>query len=134
MNPNRARALAEAQQAVELDPNDAGKRWVLGVILGHEGRLMESDAEFDAAHKLDPNHADAWAMQAELTTEKGRPAEAIEQVWKALRLNPHPQGRYHWMLGQAQYAFRDYECAVQTLRRPETIARRHDVLALSWQV
>ncbi len=95
---------------------------------------MESDAEFDAAHKLDPNHADAWAMQAELTTEKGRPAEAIEQVWKALRLNPHPQGRYHWMLGQAQYAFRDYECAVQTLRRPETIARRHDVLALSWQV
>lgn len=81
---------------------------------------MESDAEFDAAHKLDPNHADAWAMQAELTTEKGRPAEAIEQVRKALRLNPHPPGWYYWMFGQAQYAFRDYECAVQTLRRPET--------------
>ncbi len=36
MDPNRARALAEAQQAVELDPNDAGNRWVSGVILGHE--------------------------------------------------------------------------------------------------
>ena len=120
MDPNRGRALAEAQQAVELDPNDAGNRWVLGVILGHEGRWAESDAEFDAAHKLDPNHADAWAMQAELTTEKGRPAEAIEQVRKALRLNPHPPGWYYWMLGQAQYAIGDYESAVQTLRRPET--------------
>ncbi|MER8959229.1 tetratricopeptide repeat protein [Mesorhizobium sp. M0902] len=120
MDPNRARALAEAQLAVELDPNDAGNRWVLGVILGHESRWVESDAEFDAAHELDPNHADAWAMQAELTTEKGQPAEAIEQVRRALRLNPHPPGWYYWMLGQAQYALGDYESAIQTLRRPET--------------
>ncbi|MER9214532.1 adenylate/guanylate cyclase domain-containing protein [Mesorhizobium sp. M0663] len=120
MDPNRARALAEAQLAVELDPNDAGNRWVLGVILGHESRWVESDAEFDAAHELDPNHADAWAMQAELTTEKGRPAEAIEQVRRALRLNPHPPGWYYWMLGQAQYALGDYESAILTLRRPET--------------
>ncbi|TCU37224.1 adenylate/guanylate cyclase domain-containing protein [Rhizobium azibense] len=120
MDPNRAKALAEAQRAVELDPNDAGNRWVLGVILGHESRWADSDAEFNAAHKLDPNHADAWAMQAELTTENGRPAEAIEQVRKALRLNPHPPGWYYWMLGQAQYSIGDYKSAVQTLRRPET--------------
>ncbi|MER9584939.1 tetratricopeptide repeat protein [Mesorhizobium sp. M0276] len=120
MDPNRARALAEAQLAVELDPNDAGNRWVLGVILGHESRWAESDAEFNAAHELDPNHADAWAMRAELTTQKGRPAEAIEQVRRALRLNPHPPGWYYWMLGQAQYAMGDYESAIQTLRRPET--------------
>ncbi|ESY72237.1 adenylate cyclase [Mesorhizobium sp. LNHC252B00] len=120
MDPNRARALAEAQLAVELDPNDAGNRWVLGVILGHESRWAESDAEFNAAHELDPNHADAWAMRAELTTQKGRPAEAIDQVRRALRLNPHPPGWYYWMLGQAQYAMGDYESAIQTLRRPET--------------
>ncbi|MER8750952.1 tetratricopeptide repeat protein [Mesorhizobium sp. M1050] len=120
MDPNRARALAEAQLAVELDPNDAGNRWVLGVILGHESRWAESDAEFNAAHELDPNHADAWAMRAELTTQKGRPAEAIDQVRRALRLNPHPPGWYYWMLGQSQYAMGDYESAIQTLRRPET--------------
>ncbi|MER9138361.1 tetratricopeptide repeat protein [Mesorhizobium sp. M0830] len=120
MDPNRARALAEAQLAVELDPNDAGNRWVLGVVLGHESRWAESDAEFNAAHELDPNHADAWAMRAELTTQKGRPAEAIDQVRRALRLNPHPPGWYYWMLGQAQYAMGDYESAIQTLRRPET--------------
>jgi TolB-like protein len=120
MDPNRARALAEAQQAVTLDPNDAGNHWVLGIILGHERRWAESDSEFDATVKLDPNYADAWAMRSDLITLKGQPADGVEHVRKALRLNPHPPGWYYWMLGQAQYALRDYESAVQTLRRPET--------------
>ncbi|MDK1373386.1 MULTISPECIES: adenylate/guanylate cyclase domain-containing protein [unclassified Sinorhizobium] len=120
IDPNRPRAVAEAQKAVELDPNDAGNRWVLGIILGHERRWEESDAEFDLALRLDPNHADAWAMRADLIVLAGRPGDAIEHVRKALRLNPHPPGWYYWMLGQAQYASRDYEAAVQTLRRPET--------------
>ncbi len=120
IDPNRARALAEAQRAVALDPNDAGNRWVLAIILGHERRWGESDAEFDATVRLDPNYADAWAMRSDLLTLKGQPAEAVEYVRKALRLNPYPPGWYYWMLGQAQYALRDYESAVQTLRRPET--------------
>ncbi len=120
IDPNRAKAVFEAQRAVALDPNDAGNRWVLGIILGHERRWEESDAEFDLALKLDPNHADAWAMRGDLIVLCGRPADAIEHVRKGLRLNPHPPGWYYWMLGQAQYAIRDYEAAVQTLRRPET--------------
>jgi tetratricopeptide (TPR) repeat protein len=120
MDPSRAKAVAEAQQAVALDANDAGNRWVLSIILGHERRWVESDAEFEATLKLDPNYADAWAMRSDLITLNGRPADAIEHVRKALRLNPHPPGWYYWMLGQAQYALRDYESAVRTLRKPET--------------
>ena len=59
-------------------------------------------------------------MRSDLITTDGRPADAIEHVRKALRLNPHPPGWYYWMLGQAQYVLRDCETAVQTLRRPET--------------
>ena len=118
--PNRARAMAEAQRAVALDPNDAGNRWVLGIILGHERRWAESDVEFDATFKLDPNHADAWAMRSDLLTFSGNASEAIDHVRRALRLNPHPPGWYYWMLGQALYVLRDYASAVQTLRRPET--------------
>ncbi|MEK1852320.1 MAG: adenylate/guanylate cyclase domain-containing protein [Phyllobacterium sp.] len=120
MEPYRARAEVEAQRAVALDPNDAGNHWVLGIILGHERRFAESDTEFDATLKLDPNYADAWAMRSDLITLEGRPADAVEHVRKALRLNPHPPGWYYWMLGQAQYALRDYESAVQTLLRTET--------------
>jgi tetratricopeptide (TPR) repeat protein len=118
--PNRARAMAEAQRAVALDPNDAGNRWVLGIILGHERHWAESDVEFDATFKLDPNHADAWAMRSDLLTFSGNASEAIDHVRRALRLNPHPPGWYYWMLGQALYVLRDYASAVQTLRRPET--------------
>jgi TolB-like protein/class 3 adenylate cyclase len=120
IDPTRARAVEEAERAVALDPNDAANRWALGIILGHERRWAESDAEFDTALKLDPNLADAWAMRADLATLGSRPAEAISFVRKALRLNPHPPGWYYWQLGQAQYAAQDYEAAVQTFRRPET--------------
>jgi TolB-like protein len=120
IDPTRARAVEEAERAVALDPNDAANRWALGIILGHERRWAESDAEFDAALKLDPNLADAWAMRADLATLGSRPAEAIDFVRKALRLNPYPPGWYYWQLGQAQYAAEDYEAAVQTFRRPET--------------
>ena len=50
----------------------------------------------------------------------GRPTDAIEQLRKALRLNPHPTDWYYWALGQAQYAARQYEAAVETLRKEET--------------
>ncbi|QIG52462.1 adenylate/guanylate cyclase domain-containing protein [Nordella sp. HKS 07] len=120
MDPNRVKAVEEARRAVALDPNDAGNRWVLAVILGHDLQWEESDAEFDAAFAIDSNNADAWAMRSDLLTGSGRPADAIEHVQKGLRLNPHPPGWYYWLLGQAQYALRDYETAVQTFRRPET--------------
>ena len=80
MDANRALALAEAQRAVALDPNDAGNRWVLGIILGHERRWAESDAEFEATFKLDPNHADAWAIRADLAALGGRPKDAIDSA------------------------------------------------------
>lgn len=95
---------------------------MLGIILGHERRWAESDAEFDATVKLDPNYADAWAMRSDLITLNGRPADGVEHVRKALRLNPHPPGWYYWMLGQAQYALRDYESAIQTASQARNLS------------
>ena len=121
-----------AEKAVALDPNDAGNRWVLGYLVAYERRWTESDAEFAAALDLDPNHADAWAIIADISVFRGQPTAAIEQVQKALRLNPHPAAWYYWMLGHAQYAARQYESAVVTLRHEatyRTVSRR--VLAAS---
>jgi tetratricopeptide (TPR) repeat protein len=47
----------------------------------------------------------------------GRVTEGIEQIRKALRLNPHPDSWYYWLLGRAEYAARPYEAAVETFRK-----------------
>jgi tetratricopeptide (TPR) repeat protein len=83
-------ALATAERAVALDPNDAGSRWILGYLLAIERRWPESDAQFAAALKLDPNNADTLVIQSDLSVLSGRPMEAIDQMERALRLNPRP--------------------------------------------
>ncbi|WP_027052785.1 winged helix-turn-helix domain-containing tetratricopeptide repeat protein [Mesorhizobium erdmanii] len=120
VEPNRRIALELARRAVAIDANDAGCRWVLGNLLAYERDFEEADAEFARAFELDPNEADAWATLSDITTLAGRVEEALEQIRKAFRLNPFPASWYYLTLGQAQYAARDYEAAVETLRRDET--------------
>ena len=100
MEPNRQLSVAAAQKAVVLDPNDAGNRWVYGLLLAREHQWAEAEAEFAVALKLDPNNADTWAMLSELMVLSGRPTDALANIEKALRLNPHPPGWYYWFLGQ----------------------------------
>ncbi|MBY5407528.1 adenylate/guanylate cyclase domain-containing protein [Rhizobium leguminosarum] len=119
-DPNRRMAVTFAQKAVDLDPNDAGCRYVLGTILAYERRWEESDAAFAKALELDPNHADTWAAMSDMSVLDGRVADGLAQIEKALRLNPHPTCWYLCHLGQAQYAAHDYEAAAATLRREGT--------------
>ena len=120
VDPNRALAVELAQRATELDPNDAGARWVLGIILVFERRWAEAEEEFKMALRLDPSNADAWAMMSNLAVYEDQPSEAVYQVEKALRLNPRPPSWYFWCLGQALYAATRYEEAATALRREET--------------
>jgi TolB-like protein/cytochrome c-type biogenesis protein CcmH/NrfG len=118
--PSRRGALISAQRAVELDPNDSNAHWVLGFILFHERRWEEANASFEASLRLNSNNADVLASFSDLRVATERPAEALELVSRALRLNPHPPGWYYWLLGQAQVANGQYDLAVATLRREET--------------
>lgn len=118
--PNRMLAVELAEKAVALDPNDAGCQYFLGTIMAYERRWQESDAAFAMALQLDSNHADTWAALSDMSVLSGRIAESLEQIEKALRLNPYPAVWYFCHLGQAQYAAGDYETAVQTLRREDT--------------
>ena len=120
VDPNRRIALELARKAVAIDPNDAGCRWVLGNLLAYEHSFEESEAEFAKAFELDPNEADAWATLSDIAVLAGRVEEGLEHIRKAFRLNPYPASWYYLTLGEAQYAARDYEAAVETLRREET--------------
>ncbi len=117
---SRSVALELARKAVSIDPNDAGCRWVLAYLLAYERSFAEADAEFEHAIALDPNEADAWAALSDIAVLAGRVEDGLEHIAKAFRLNPFAPSWYYLALGQAQYAARDYEAAVETLRRDET--------------
>lgn len=117
---DRSVALDLARKAVTLGPDDAGCRWVLAYLLAYERHFAEADQEFAKAVELDPNEADAWAALSDIAVLAGRIGEGLEHIRKAFRLNPFPPSWYYLALGQAQYASRDYEATVETLRRDET--------------
>jgi adenylate cyclase len=120
METNRLKSVGLAEKAVALDPIDATNHALLAYLLAYERRWEESDSAFEKALQLDPNNAEAWARLSDITALCGRPLDAIEQIGKALRLNPYPDCWYYLLLGQAQYAARRYDDAETTLRREET--------------
>jgi TolB-like protein len=117
---DRGAALDLARKAVSLEPGDAGCRWVLAYLFAYERRFTEAETEFACAIRLDPNEADLWAALSDVTVLAGRTGEGLEHIRKAFRLNPFPASWYYLALGQAQYALRDYEAAIETLSRDET--------------
>ena len=134
MDPNRHLSMEAAEKAVALDPNDAGNHTILAYMLAYERRWAESEKAFAVALQLDPNNADAWALLSDVTSLGGRPLEGIDQIDRALRLNPQPDCWYYLLLGQAQYAADQYQAAVETLRKEETyrtMSRRHLAASLA---
>jgi TolB-like protein len=119
-DPHRRLALELARRAVALDPNDAWAHTVLGFVLPYEHEYEESAAHFETALRLDPNHADTYSLRSDMLVMEGRALEAVESTARALRLNPHPPAWYYWGKGQAEYAARQYENAVATLRHEAT--------------
>ena len=118
--PHRSLALAAAQRAVSLDPENAGAHAILGYALIHDRKPDESAADLTRALQINPNHADAWQFLGVMKALEGRAIEGIDDLRKALRLNPHPPGWYYWHLGLVQYAAGRYDDAVETLRHEST--------------
>jgi tetratricopeptide (TPR) repeat protein len=119
-DPHRRLAMDFARRAVALDPNNAWAHTVLGFVLQYEHEYEASAAHLETALRLDPNHADTYALRTDLLVMEGRPLEAIECAAQAIRLNPHPPAHYYWAKGEAEYAARQYENAVATLRHEAT--------------
>jgi TolB-like protein len=120
LDDHRAPALESAKQAVHLDPANAEAQMILGYVHAYDGDLFSADREFGVALRLNPNLADAWALQTDLRVFEGRESDAIECLAQAFRLNPNPPRFYYWALGFANYAAGRYEDAVKALRHEAT--------------
>jgi tetratricopeptide (TPR) repeat protein len=78
-------------------------------------RWDEAMAEAERAIALDANDPDGYVAMSSVFVRVGRPAEGLEFVRKAMRLDP--QSDYLWWLGDAQFHLERYDEAAATLLR-----------------
>jgi len=116
-----AQALDEAERwarrALELNDQDPVSHLALGSVFlwrrNHDGALAECRRMIE----LDPNFAQGHSATGLALMYAGHPAEALEAIAVAMRLDPHYSGIVLHFLAQANFSLGNYEAAVGQLRR-----------------
>jgi TolB-like protein/class 3 adenylate cyclase/tetratricopeptide (TPR) repeat protein len=97
---------------------------VASAILLQGQQHGEAIAEAKLAIAADPNDADAYIALANALSFTGKAAEALDQVERAIRLNPHYPPQYLYQRGLAQFAMKQLDKAAADLE--QAIGRNRD--------
>src|SRR5216683_3096497 len=120
-----AQALDEAERwarrAVELNDQEPLSHMALGSVLLWRRDLVGALTEFRRMVALDPNFASGYTAMGLGLMYAGQPAEALESIAVAMRLDPHYPSIVLHFLAQAEFSLGKYDMAAQHLR--ERIAR-----------
>jgi TolB-like protein/class 3 adenylate cyclase len=124
-------ALDLAKKALDMDGEDYYHYWTYAAVsyavagaqlaAGNRERSDQLTAQamnaYDRALQLNPNDADLLAEHADLLAYQGKAKaeEAIEQIHRAMQMNPIYPEWYLWSLGAAYFHATQYDEAVVTL-------------------
>jgi TolB-like protein len=114
-DPNQetlARAYDHIRLAVDLDPKAPHTQAVLCWVQLWRQQGEAAIAAGWRAVALDPNNADAYLFLAYALAASGRGEEALHNIVKGMRLNPHPSAAYHLALCLSYIALEDYDLAI----------------------
>jgi adenylate cyclase len=115
---DRAQALAAAERALELDPDDPFVLCVAAHIHGFiAGNLDLANDLYERALALDENSAFAWGLSSLNRAYLGDADDAVERLQNVWRLNPYdPMNFYYWIVaGIAEFVAGRYgECIAWT--------------------
>lgn len=101
-----------ATKALELERVLPVAHFVRGLVYRERGEYVKALVESEKAITLDPNYANGHVLQATLLYYAGRPEEGLEEMLKAIQLNPHHPHNYPFHLGQAYFVLRRYDEAI----------------------
>jgi TolB-like protein/tetratricopeptide (TPR) repeat protein len=110
-------ALVLARRGANLDPNDGKCQGGLGVILLYRKEFDEAAFRLERALALNPNDTFVMVWMAWLATYRGRPADGLDWMSKALRLNPYPPIWFEASQPMVLYSLHRYEEAATILGR-----------------
>jgi tetratricopeptide (TPR) repeat protein len=122
-------AEAELRQAVQLAPEDARYLALLGIALGMQQKLQESDVYLGESLRLDPADSATRRNLAWNQFQLGQLAPAKENLDRVLKQKPDDAAAT-LVLGMVHEELRDYRAAVRLLEsvpdqvreRPESVA------------
>ncbi|UCD79824.1 MAG: tetratricopeptide repeat protein [Desulfobacterales bacterium] len=98
------------------------------LLFGRQYELSAVDAQ--KAIDLDPNGADNYSNMAIIYIYSGRAHEAVDLMKKAMRLDPHYQAWYLYILGLAHFTLEQYEAAAQIFEK--TLKQNPNIYLVHW--
>lgn len=101
------RAREAAQQAIELDHEDAGALAIMGLAAMFSGQMDECLELLDKAQHFNPNLAAAYGFRATTYGCLGQLQDTLANHDKALALSPRDIARPFWMSGRGIALFLD---------------------------
>jgi TolB-like protein/Flp pilus assembly protein TadD len=125
-----AQAEVAIARAMELDPNSAEVRYTRANLMLLRAEAEQAIAEYRVAVELNPTFSQALSRIGQATVVLGRPADAFEPLFAAVRLNPR-NGMSHFFLGMACFHLGDDDKAVAWFEEALAIDQR-SALARSW--
>ena len=103
--------------AVDLQPEHAGARRDLGIVLGRLGDMAAAIEQFRASLAIDPGDAKVHVNLGAALAAEGNHANAIDHYRRAMNLQPDwplPAGQLAWLLATSRdESLRDPEEAVR---------------------
>ena len=109
------RAIALANKAVALDPNNSWSHCALGLATLWGRSLAAAATHIETALRLNPNDADQLMMCSVYYLYAGQVDEQHRMILRAKKLNPLPPSFYRLMEGMNEYYQRHYEAAAHLL-------------------
>lgn len=111
-----AEALELVEEAIARDPIDPFPHGVAALVAMYRKDFARWNAEVETSLALNPNFAPALSLRGLLNMYSGKPLAAIEDIERAMRLDPlFTQGYLHH-LGVAHIVAGKYETAAALLR------------------
>ncbi len=111
------RAYDHIRVAVDLDPKAPHTQAVLCWVQLWRKQGEAAIAAGWRAVDLDPNNADAYLFLAFALAVSGRGEEALHNIVKGMRLNPHPGAVYHLAMCLSYIALEEYDLAIAACKR-----------------
>ena len=117
-------AVSNANKAIDYDDTDDKPHWLLGELKMLYGDTESAQMHLDKAMDLNPSDTDVYAATGVVLSYMSLREQAVDNLKRAIAMNPYHPVWYLWGMGLALYLAGDYAAAIHPLR--EAIERKPD--------